>query len=143
MDMYRHMCETHSGPNATLLIRSACDKARGPQKWITANFPGVLPLPQPVMKLKCAVFLARLQDDMETRSLHGLKNRAPQLRLVLVLVTSCKVALYVAGFPCKAFSNLRHRTEWLEDKEARQFYMVRDCVKRVQPPAACLSGAYS
>lgn len=48
--------------------------------------------------------------------------------------SSCgQVALYTAGFPCKAFSKLRVHTDWLDDVEARQFYAVRNTIQSTQP----------
>ncbi len=47
----------------------------------------------------------------------------------------CQVAFYIAGFPCKAFSKLRHITAWLEDSEARQFYACVDAIKELEPIA--------
>ena len=44
--------------------------------------------------------------------------------------------VYVAGFPCKAFSALRTFTDWLDDEQARQFWKVRDTIKELKPPAA-------
>jgi site-specific DNA-cytosine methylase len=49
-----------------------------------------------------------------------------------------KRAIYVAGFPCKAFSSLRHETLWMEDPEAKQFYKVTSAIKESQPRLAIL-----
>jgi site-specific DNA-cytosine methylase len=38
--------------------------------------------------------------------------------------TAKNIDVYTAGFPCKPFSRLRNTTEWLEDKEAQQFWKV-------------------
>lgn len=47
-----------------------------------------------------------------------------------------QVDIYVAGFPCKAFSRLRHKTELLQDEEAKQFFAVRDTIKDLRPRVA-------
>lgn len=44
-----------------------------------------------------------------------------------------KVDIYVAGFPCKAFSRLRTFSLWLSDPEARPFYGVVANIKRMKP----------
>lgn len=48
------------------------------------------------------------------------------------------MAIYAAGFPCKAFSKLRAHTLWLDDPQAKQFFEVTRTIQAVQPIAACL-----
>jgi site-specific DNA-cytosine methylase len=40
---------------------------------------------------------------------------------------------YTAGFPCKPFSSLRSSSQFLEDKEARQFFQVCDEMEHLRP----------
>ena len=46
--------------------------------------------------------------------------------------------LYVAGFPCKAFSRLRAKTKGLKDPQARQFFGVCRAIKDTAPKATWL-----
>lgn len=48
-----------------------------------------------------------------------------------------QVLAYVCGFPCKAFSALRHTSQWLKDDAAKPFYYCRDTIRSLQPPASC------
>ena len=48
---------------------------------------------------------------------------------------NAQVDLYVAGFPCKAFSALRAESDWLQDPQARQFYKCAETAKAVKPRA--------
>lgn len=49
-----------------------------------------------------------------------------------------QVMLYFAGFPCKAFSRLRHVSLLLRDPQAKQFFEVIRTVRRVKPVVSCL-----
>ncbi len=40
-----------------------------------------------------------------------------------------QAAIYVAGFPCKAFSRLRTASMWLDDPQAQQFYGVVENIR--------------
>lgn len=48
---------------------------------------------------------------------------------------NAQVDIYVAGFPCKAFSALRAESNWLADAQARQFYKCAETAEVVQPRA--------
>lgn len=48
---------------------------------------------------------------------------------------NAQVDIYVAGFPCKAFSALRAESDWLQDPQARQFYKCAETAKAVKPRA--------
>ena len=50
-----------------------------------------------------------------------------------------QVDIYVAGFPCKAFSKLREKTDGLQDKEAQPFYEVTSVMKEIRPKAGVCS----
>ena len=54
-----------------------------------------------------------------------------------------KVAIYVAGFPCKAFSALRYMSDWMEDAEAQPFYGCISNMKRCRPVAASLHESHN
>lgn len=49
------------------------------------------------------------------------------------LILAWQISVYVAGFPCKAFSKLRGMTGWLQDKEAMQFISCAKTIKTVRP----------
>ena len=49
-----------------------------------------------------------------------------------------QVMMYFAGFPCKAFSKLRHVSLLLRDPQAKQFFEVIRTVRRLKPVASCL-----
>lgn len=55
---------------------------------------------------------------------------------------SMQVDIYIAGFPCKAFSRLREKTDGVEDKEALPFYEVKNTMKEVRPKAGGSSRFY-
>ena len=46
--------------------------------------------------------------------------------------------LYVAGFPCQAFSMLESETLLMKDRRARPFFAVRDSITELQPTMAVL-----
>lgn len=89
---------------------ASCDYAAGSQKFIFRN-------------LTPPVFF----PDLFERSHKDPKPSLP-----------CGPGLYVAGFPCKAFSALRHKTQLMDDPEARQFFEVRNTIKSQQPGVAVL-----
>ncbi len=47
--------------------------------------------------------------------------------------------MYLAGFPCKAFSRLRESTEGLQDPEAQQFHEIVAVVKEIHPKVPVVS----
>lgn len=44
-----------------------------------------------------------------------------------------QVDIYIAGFPCKAFSKLREKSDGLQDKEALPFHEVTSVMKEIRP----------
>ncbi len=49
-----------------------------------------------------------------------------------------EAAIYIAGFPCKAFSRLRQTSEWLSDEAAKPFYGCIENIKTIRPVATHL-----
>ena len=76
------------------------------------------------MSLGLRVWRNLWEDSSESKEFWGLWRDKP--------------LFYVAGFPCKAFSTLRHRTKLLRDKEARPFYGVRARIADLQPVISVL-----
>lgn len=88
--------------------------------------------------------MLRLHDDLFHRDISGLENEAPVSWLFFADVAeqffildhkNAQVDIYVAGFPCKAFSALRAESDWLQDPQARQFYKCAETAKAVKPRA--------
>lgn len=65
----------------------------------------------------------------------------PSVTRLWILIARCSVsesalvqaALYVAGFPCKAFSRLRTKSDWLDDAKAKPFFGCISNLRRLQP----------
>ena len=49
------------------------------------------------------------------------------------MVPSCEVGIYLAGFPCKAFSSLRWVSEFLNDEAAKPFFGVKNNMEVARP----------
>lgn len=92
----------------------------------------------------------RLYEDLFQRDVEKFAAKASNLQKKIVamfsfnaltccnssaLIPPLQVGVYVAGFPCKAFSALRHMSGWLQDEQAKQFYGVVNNIRVVQPPA--------
>ena len=52
---------------------------------------------------------------------------------LFVFICGWKADIYVAGFPCKAFSRLRSFSLWLQDPQAKPFYACVNNIKRIKP----------
>lgn len=145
-------------------LRSSCDNAPGPRAFIKANFPGVTWRPrfwfqisnlesctdmiQPCCVMACEAalrlvwpinrFLQGWGLEIWMLSYFSIKHACQP---VIAETTDWahldfwQIDIYVAGFPCRAFSKLRWKSPWLADPEARQFYAVRDTIRDVRPKA--------
>lgn len=83
---------------------------------------------------------SRLDIDVFTRKIDKFVNQAGQKKINFWLKEfyARQVDIYVAGFPCKAFSRLRSFSLWLEDPQARPFYGCISNIKRLRPCASWL-----
>ena len=88
--------------------------------------------------------MLRLHDDLFHRDISSLENEATLSWVFFADVAeqffildhkNAQVDIYVAGFPCKAFSALRAESNWLADAQARQFYKCAETAEVVQPRA--------
>lgn len=90
-----------------------------------------------VCQIFAGVSCARLHDDLFCRDISYLKNKASKRKYQTnsLYQPLAQVSLYIAGFPCKAFSKLRAVSRWLEDKESKQFYKCAQTIHDVKPIA--------
>ena len=83
----------------------------------------------------------RLFTNLFGRDLSHLERRVlPSKLSPHTRWSASQVAVYIAGFPCRAFSRLRWKSDFLADPEARQFFEVLRTMRGVQPAAAWLNG---